>query len=89
MNNTKPKNQALEAVLSKYEFEPVDLSGNKWECVINNDSNCQSTIFLHLLTDEQTVRLSIASENDNYINSIDMFETTDMNKISQFMDLIQ
>lgn len=81
-------NALLASVLSDYDFKPYGVRGNKWQRLINNESNCQSKIFIHLLNGKEVVRLSVADEDSEYIDATDMFETKDMNKVRRFMDLV-
>lgn len=81
-------NTMLAAVLSEYDFKPYGVRGTKWQRLINNDSNCQSRIFLHLLNGKEVVRLSVADEDREYIDATDMFETKDMDKVRRFMELV-
>lgn len=78
----------LAAVLSEYGFKPYGVRGTKWQRLINNESNCQSKIFLHLLNGKQVARLSVADEDSEYIDATDMFETKDMDKVRRFMELV-
>ena len=81
-------NTMLVAVLSEYDFKPYGVRGTKWQRLINNESNCQSKIFLHLLNGKEVVRLSVADEDVEYIDATDMFETKDMDKVRRFMELV-
>ena len=78
----------LAEVLNEYGFENHGKRGTKWKKHIDNDTNCQSVVFLHILNDKETVRLSIADEDGLFIDSVDMFETKDMDKIRKFMELV-
>ena len=81
-------NTMLAALLSEYDFKPYGVRGTKWQRLINNDSNCQSRIFLHLLNGKEVVRLSVADEGREYIDATDIFETKDMDKVRRFMELV-
>lgn len=78
----------LAALLLEYDFKPYGVKGTKWQRLINNKSNCQSKIFLHLLKGKEVVRLSVADEDREYIDATDMFETKDMDKVRRFMELV-
>lgn len=81
-------NLLLAEVLSEYGFESQGVRGTKWKRMIDNDTNCQSKVFLHLLNGNEVVRLSVAESEAKFIDAIDMFETKDMDKIRRFMELV-
>lgn len=80
--------EGLQSIIEEYNFTPYGVRGTKWTLNIDNDSNCQSKIFLHLLRGGEVVRLSIGDQDVEFIDVVDMFETRDANKIKKFIDLI-
>lgn len=91
LTTTEPNvigNVLLAAVLLEYGFKPYGIRGTKWQRLINNKSNCQSKIFLHLLNGNEVVRLSVADGEGEYVDATDLFETKDMDKIRRFLKLV-
>lgn len=57
---------------------------------IDNPSNCQMRIYLQLLNDNKTVRVSVGKEDDmdGIFDSVDLFETQSYQRINNFLNYL-
>ena len=78
----------LAEVLSEYNFEQYENMGNVWTRLVDNDSNCQFKVFIHLLRGNEVVRVSVANPETEHIDATDLFETKNMDKAMQLLELV-
>ena len=81
-------NVLLAEVLSEYHFEQYENMSNMWTRLIDNDSNCQCKVFLHLLRGDEVVRVSVSNQETEHIDATDLFETKDMDKVRRLLELV-
>lgn len=70
-------------------FGFLDYNKNIWSFDIRNSSNCECRVFLYLLKDNKTVRVSIGDYMCSRLdNSVDLFETIDYERINNFLSYL-
>lgn len=82
-------NTLLAEVLSHYEFSFLERTKyfEVYSLYFENKSNCNGKLYLTTLTDN-SLRLSISADDDDYTNSIDLFEFKGFGKIHDFLKLV-
>lgn len=90
LNDERNGTPTLQSVIERFSFAKVP--NHKDFFYIQTGDTLY--IFLHILDDSKTVRISTSEEfdpdtkNSIYINSVDLFETKDYGVISQFISTI-
>lgn len=70
-------------------FGFLDYNKNIWSFDIRNSSNCECRVFLYLLADNKTVRVSIGDYMCSRLeNPVDLFETVDYERINNFLSYL-
>lgn len=74
-------------VIREYGF--IKYNRNIWTLDIKGTTRCWCRIFVHLLSDEKTTRVSIGDYNCALLdNPIDVFETKDREKIDTLLKTV-
>jgi hypothetical protein len=79
-------NENLQELLLRNNFQNHGARGTKWKLKINNESNCQFIVYLHLLNGNEVVRVSVGHEEEPFINAVDLIETKSMDKINKLLN---
>jgi hypothetical protein len=92
-HNTRKANTIVNAllaeVLQSHSFNFVERTKyyEVYSLCFDNASNCTGQLFLTTLSDG-SLRLSVSSTADSYIDAIDLFEFKAFDKIQAFLELV-
>jgi hypothetical protein len=84
-NSSKP---LLCDVLDKWGFIKYKNSKNWWQRPITNESGCEFDIYIRLLNDDETIRVSVAEKYTDEMESVDLFETKRYLHLSNFLNVV-
>ena len=84
-NISKP---LLGDVLDKWGFIKFKGSKNWWFRPINNESGCEFDIYIRLLNDDETIRVSVSEAKTDEMEAVDLFETKRYLQVSNFLNVV-
>ena len=71
-------------ILEEHHFIEYEKPG-VWITEVQRPDNCEYNLFIQLLLDQETVRLSIRDIAADYYDKIDLFETQDPEELNEFI----
>ena len=84
-NSSKP---LLCDVLDTWGFIKFKGSKNWWMRPINNESGCEFDIYVRLLNDDETIRISVSEPQTDEMEAVDLFETKRYLHLSNFLNVV-
>jgi hypothetical protein len=84
-NKSKP---LLCDVLDNWGFIKFKGSKNWWMRPINNKSGCEFDIYVRLLNDDETIRVSVSEKQTDEMEAVDLFETKRYLHLSNFLNVV-
>ena len=75
-------------VLKNIGFCKITGHPDLWIRRVYNESGCQFSIYIRLLNDNETIRISVSEKDTDQIEAVDLFETKKYSELSNFFNVV-
>jgi hypothetical protein len=75
-------------VLDNLGFIKFLASKNWWVRKVYNESGCEFSIYVRLLNDNETIRVSVLEKDTDEMEAVDLFETKRYLHLSNFLNVV-